>query len=80
MPTGNALSFRIPCSVAPFLPSIRMNGLEAKSIKYRETCKVKSQIETRQVRKNCSQQLEHKQVPKKGTEPDVRKGERSLLA
>ena len=27
-----------------------------------------------------SQQLEHKQVPKTGTEPGVRKGKRSLLA
>ena len=35
---------------------------------------------TRQVRENWSQQLEHKQVPKRGREPGVRKGNRSLLA
>ena len=42
--------------------------------------KVKSGVKTWQVRGIWSQQLEHKQVPKRGTEPGVRKGRRSLLA
>ena len=33
-----------------------------------------------QVRSNWSQQLEHKQVPKRGAEPGVRKGKLSPLA
>ena len=41
---------------------------------------MKSRVKTRQVRVIWSQQLEHKQVPKRGTEPGVRKGKRSLLA
>ena len=41
---------------------------------------MKSRVKTLQVRLIWSQQLEHKQVPKKGTEPGVRKGKRSLLA
>ena len=41
---------------------------------------MKSCVKTRQVREIWSQELEHKQVPKKGTEPGVRKGKRSLLA
>ena len=41
---------------------------------------MKSRVKTRQVQENWSQQLEHRQVPKRGTEPDVRKGKRSLLA
>ena len=41
---------------------------------------MQSREKTRQVRKNCSQQLEHKQVPKRGTEPGVLKGKRSLMA
>ena len=39
-----------------------------------------SREKTRQVRENWSQQLEHKQVPKCGTEQGVRKGKRALLA
>ena len=39
---------------------------------------VRSQEKTRQVWKNWSQQLEHKQVPKR-KEPGVQKGKRSLL-
>ena len=54
--------------------------LQSKIEKNRGIFKVKSQEKTRQVRENCSVQLEHKQVPKKGTEPDFRKGKRSLLA
>ena len=41
---------------------------------------MKSRIKTRQVREIWSQQFEHKQVPKRGTEAVVRKGKRSLLA
>ena len=41
---------------------------------------MKSREKTRQVLENWSQQLEHKQVPKSGTESGVRKGKRSLLA
>ena len=41
---------------------------------------VKSRKGTRQVRENWSQQLKHKQVQKRGREPGVRKGKRSLLA
>ena len=41
---------------------------------------LKSRVKTRQVREIWSQQLEHEQVPKWGTEPGVRKGKRSLLA
>ena len=41
---------------------------------------MKRREKTRQVRENWSQQLEHKQVQKRGTEPGVRKGKRSLLA
>ena len=41
---------------------------------------MKSRVKTWQVREIWSQQLEHKQVPKWGTEPGVRKGKRSLLA
>ena len=52
----------------------------AKSRKYQGVFKMKSREKTQQVRENWSQQLEHKQVPKRGTEPGVRKGKRSLLA
>ena len=41
---------------------------------------MKSRAKTLQIRGIWSQQLEHKQVPKKGTKPGVRKGKRSLLA
>ena len=41
---------------------------------------MKSLVKTRQVRGIWSQQSEHKQVPKRGTEPGVRKGKLSLLA
>ena len=53
---------------------------EAKSRKYQGVFEVKSRVKTWQVRGIWSQQLEHKQVPKWGTEPGVRKGKRSLLA
>ena len=52
----------------------------AKSRKYQGVFEVKSRVKTWQVRGIWSQQLEHKQVPKWGTEPGVRKGKRSLLA
>ena len=48
--------------------------------KYQEVFKVKSRVKIWQVRGIWSQQFEHKQVPKKGTEPGVRKGRRSLPA
>ena len=41
---------------------------------------MKSRAKTWQARGIWSQQLEHSQVPKWGTEPGVRKGKRSLLA
>ena len=41
---------------------------------------VKSRVKTWQIRGIWSQQLEHRKVPKMGTEPGVRKGKRSLLA
>ena len=41
---------------------------------------MKSRVKTRQVRGIWSQRLEYKQVPKRGTEPGLRKGKRSLLA
>ena len=52
----------------------------AKSKKCRGVFKVKSRVKTRQVREIWSQQLDHKQVPKSGTELGVRKGKRSPLA
>ena len=39
-----------------------------------------SRVPTRQVREIWFQELEHKQVPKSGTVPGVRKSKRSLLA
>ena len=59
---------------------ILMSHYEAKSRKYQGVFKVKSRVKTWQVRGIWSQQLEHKQVPQRGTEPDVRKGKCSLLA
>ena len=53
---------------------------KAKSRKYQGVFKAKSRVKTWHVRDFWSQQLEHKQVPKRGTEPSVRKGKRSLLA
>ena len=41
---------------------------------------MKSRVKTWQVRGIWSQQLERKQVPKRVTEPGVRKGKRSLVA
>ena len=40
---------------------------------------MKTRVKTWQFREIWSQQLEHKQVPKRGTEPGVRTGKRSLL-
>ena len=54
--------------------------LRAKSRKYQGVFKVKSRVKTWQNRGIWSQQLEHKQVPKRVTEPGVRKGKRSLPA
>ena len=62
--------FELKCSIQ----------LEAKSRKYQGVFEVKSRVKTWQVRGIWSQQLEHLQVPKWGTEPGVRKGKRSLLA
>ena len=42
--------------------------------------KVKNQVKTWQVRGIWSQQLEHKQIQKRGTEPGVLKSKPSLLA
>ena len=53
---------------------------KAKSRKYQGVFEVKSRVKTWQVRGIWSQQLEHKQVPRWGTEPGVRKGKCSLLA
>ena len=53
---------------------------KAKSRKYQGVFEVKSRVKTWQIRGIWSQQLEHWQVPKWGTEPGVRKGKRSLLA
>ena len=50
---------------------------EAKSRKYPGVLKVKIRGKVCGI---WSQRLEHKQVPKKGTEPGVQKGKRSLLA
>ena len=46
-----------------------LNAYEAKSRKYRGVFKVKSRVKARQVREIWSQQLEHKQVPKKRHRP-----------
>ena len=53
---------------------------EAKSRKYRGVFKEKSRVKTWQLRRIWSQQLEHKQVSKRGTEPGVQKGKRTLIA
>ena len=63
------------CAIYSYIPCEK-----AKSRKYQRVFKVKSPVKTWQVRGIWSQQLEHKQVPKRGTEPGVRKGKRSLLA
>ena len=57
-----------------------MEWCKVKSRKYQGVFEVKSRVKTWQVRGIWSQQLEHQQVPKWGTEPGVRKGKRSLLA
>ena len=57
-----------------------LNINKAKSRKYQGVFEVTSRVKTWQVRGIWSQQLEHQQVPKWGTEPGVRKGKRSLLA
>ena len=53
---------------------------EAKSRKIQGVFKLKSRVKTWQVRKIWSQQLEQKQVQKRGAETGVRKGKRFLLA
>ena len=53
---------------------------KVKLRKYQGVFKVRSRVKTWQDRGLWSQQLEHKQVPKRGTEPGVRKGKLSLLA
>ena len=60
------------------LPGPQVGSLlvgEAKSRKYQGVFEVKSRVKTWQVRGIRSQQLEHWQVPKWGTEPGVRKGD-----
>ena len=52
----------------------------AKSKKYQGVFKVKSRVKTWQIQGIWYQHLEHKQVPKWGTEPGVRKGKHSLMA
>ena len=54
--------------------TILLRPSRAKSRKYQGVFEVKSRVKTWQVRGIWSQQLEHKQVPKWGTEPGVRKG------
>ena len=49
-----------------------ISTLKAKSRKYQGVFEVKSRVKTWQVRGIWSQQLEHQQVPKWGTEPGVR--------
>ena len=51
---------------------IDCSEFEAKSRKYRGVFKAKSRENSRQVRENYSQQLEHKHVQKRATEPSVR--------
>ena len=53
---------------------------KANSRKYQGVFKVKSRVKTWQVRGIWSQQFEHTQVPKKGTEQGVQKFKLSLLA
>ena len=48
--------------------------IKAKSRKYQGVFKAKSRVKTWQNRGIWSQQWEHKQVPKRWTEPGVRKG------
>ena len=48
-----------------------INRCQAKSRKYQWVFEVKSRVKTWQVRGIWSQQLEHQQVPKWGTEPGV---------
>ena len=52
----------------------------AKSRKYQGVFEMKSRVKTWQVRGIRSQQFEHKQVPKWGTEPGVRKGKRIIAS
>ena len=52
---------------------------KAKSREYQGVFKGKSRVKPWQIRGIWSQQLEHKQIPKRGTESGVRKGKRSLL-
>ena len=76
------MEFKISCNTN-FLCQTRdahREKCEAKSRKYQGVFKVKSRVKTWQIRGIWSQQLEHKQVPKRGTEPGVRKDKRSLLA
>ena len=53
---------------------------EAKSRKYRGVIKVKSRVKTLQVRGIWSQQLEHKQVPKRGRNQVSVRGKCPLIA
>ena len=76
-------AIHLACLPSQFVDIYRFTNImwsKAKSRKYQAVFKVKSRVKTWQVRGIWSQQLEHKQVPKRGTEPGVRKGKRSLLA
>ena len=68
------------CIIHVLLVSYEVSISEAKSRKYQGLFKVKSRVKIWQIREIWSQQLEHKQVPKREKEPGVRKGKRSLLA
>ena len=64
--------------ISSYLKYVRL--YKAKSRKHQGAPEAKSRAKTWQARGTRSQQLEHQQVPKWGTEPGVRKGKRSLLA
>ena len=84
IPDSNCYRFEVQLlskeNLQMYMYSSIMN--KAKSRKYQRVhiFQVKSRVRTWQVRGIWSQQLEHKQVPKWGTEPGVRTGKRSLLA
>ena len=59
---------------------MKLQKANSKLEKVPSVFKVKGRVKPRQVRDMWFQQLKHKQVPKRGTEPGVRKGKSSLLA
>ena len=61
---GNIISYKGKfCNIA--------SPVKAQSRKYQGVFKVKIRVKSWQVRGIWSQQLEHKQVPKSGTEPAI---------